>query len=149
MQLIRQDKPRRRPWKDLEHQVSRTGTRTLNQGAEYPEKFRKSSLALEGSVPRTRPDEKGEGAAKTNSSQSHPLNLRLGGGSSVPAGAEETLPHSKGCDSLSDVGARPPRPPSWGHGGPGQGKFSNTPTDHPPSPRLLNVIQPAAAVHWI
>lgn len=28
---------------------------------------------------------------------------------------------------LTDIGARPPRPPSWGHGGPGQGSFLTLP----------------------
>lgn len=81
---------------------------------------------------------RGEGAVRTNSGQSHPLNLlRLGNGGRVPAGEEETLPHSKGCDSLSDVGARPPRPPSWEHGGPGQGSFLTLPRTSlsPPSSR--------------
>lgn len=28
---------------------------------------------------------------------------------------------------LTDIGARPPRPPSWGHGGPGKGSFLTLP----------------------
>lgn len=32
---------------------------------------------------------------------------------------------------LTDIGARPPRPPSWGHGGPRQGSFLTLPRTSP------------------
>lgn len=101
-------------------------TNTKHQGLSTLKSSEDQALALEGSVPRAaRPDEKREGGC-TNSGQPHPLNLlRLGGGGgggSVPAGAEETLPHSRGCDS-QDIGARPPRPPSWGQEAQGRGVF--------------------------
>lgn len=53
-------------------------------------------------------------------------------GGRVPAGAEETLPHSKGCDSLT-LGRRrpPPAAAQLGTRRPRAGEFSNTPTDQP------------------
>lgn len=50
----------------------------------------------------------------------------------MPAGAEETLPHSKGSDSLT-LGRRrpPPAAAQLGTRRPRAGEFSNTPTDQP------------------
>lgn len=78
--------------------------------AEYLKSSEDQALALEGSVPRAeRPDEKLEGDAQTLASPT-PLNLLRLGGCRVPAGAEETLPHSRGCDSRTSAPASHGRP---------------------------------------
>lgn len=84
----------------------------MHQGLSILKSSESQALGLEGSVLRAaRPDEKREGGC-INSGQLHPLNLlRLGGsGGSVPAGAEETLPHSRGCDSRTLAPAPHGRP---------------------------------------
>lgn len=79
----------------------------MHQGLSTQKSSEDQALALEGSVPRAaRPDEKRERGC-TNSGQPHPLNLLWlgGGGGNVPAEAEETLPHSRGCDSRTSAPA--------------------------------------------
>lgn len=82
---------------------------------------------------------RGEGAVRTNSGQSHPLNLlRLGKAAECRLEQRKRFLIPKAAThSLSDVGARPARPPSWEHGGPGQGSFLTLPRTSlsPPSSR--------------
>lgn len=94
--------------------------------AEYLKSSENQALALEGSVPRAeRPDEKLEGDAQTLASPTPPKSptarrLQSAGRSRGNASSFQRL-------RLTDIGARLPRPPSWGHGGPGQGSFLTLP----------------------